>query len=109
MNTRTSVRPERYDSRDLSVIDFGVPDFGAYHTASAPDRDVLVQRMIRAISFFEPRLKDVRLGVEPKADDEKSLRMLIDGVIVVESIRMPVSFLTVFQHKTGTVEIYENR
>jgi type VI secretion system protein ImpF len=109
LNTRTSGKPSRFDSEELTVIDYGMPDFGAYFTANPEDRERLIQRMIRAISAFEPRLQKVRIAVEPIKINEKKLKILIEAVIVVHTVRAPVSFLTVFHDKTGTMEIYENR
>jgi len=109
LNTRTSLPAARFDREELTVIDYGIPDFGTYFTASEPDRERLIRRLIRAISFFEPRLQNVGVSVEPVQRNEKTLKIVIDAVIVVDTVRAPVSFLTVFQDKTGTMEIYENR
>lgn len=86
-----------------------MPDFGTYFTASEPDRERLVRRMIRAISSFEPRLKKVGVSIEPVRVNEKTLTIVIDAIIVVDTVRVPVSFLTVYQDRTGTMDIYENR
>lgn len=108
-NTRTSIPAHLFDNRDLTVIDYGIPDFGSYSPANSDDRDLLAKRLTRAISFFEPRLKNVRIDVEPAMPNEKMLRVIIDAVMVVESVREPVSFLTVLQAKIGTWEVHENK
>jgi len=109
LNTRTSLPAYRFDKGDLTVIDYGMPDFGTYFIASEPDRQRLTRRVIRAITSFEPRLQKVGVSIDPVRLNEKSLKIVIDAVIVVDTVRTPVSFLTVFQDKTGTMEIYENR
>jgi len=109
LNTRTSLPGTRYDKRDLTVIDYGIPDFGTYYTASEADRERLIKRLIRALSFFEPRLKKVSISVEPVAINEKALRIGIDAVLVVESVKTPVSFVTVLQEQSTTVDLNENR
>ena len=109
LNTRTSLPASRFDKGDLTVIDYGMPDFGTYFTASEPDRERLVRRMIRAISSFEPRLKKVGVSIEPVRVNEKTLTIVIDAIIVVDTVRVPVSFLTVYQDRTGSMDIYENR
>ena len=109
LNTRTSLPGARFDKRDLTVIDYGIPDFGTYYTASEADRERLIQRLIRAISFFEPRLRKVSVNVAPVGINEKAIRIFIDALLVVESVKTPVSFLTVLQGKTATVELNENR
>lgn len=109
LNTRISRKAYRFDNETPTVIDYGIPDFGTYFTANPEDRERLVHRLVRAITFFEPRLKQVRVAVEPFKVNEKKLHLVIDAVLVVDTVRAPVSFLTVFQDKTGTMEIYENR
>jgi len=109
LNTRTSRPGARVDREPPTVIDYGMPDFGAYFTASPADRERMVKRLLRAIEAFEPRLEQVRVAVEPVAVSEKTLKMVIDAVIVVDTVRTPVSFLTVYQDKTGTMEIHAHR
>jgi len=109
LNTRTSLPASRFDKRELTVIDYGIPDFGAYHTGSEADRKRLIKRLIRALSFFEPRLKKVSISMEPVAINEKALRIGIDALLVVESVKTPVSFVTVLQEQSATVVLNENR
>lgn len=109
LNTRTSLPASRFDKRDLTVIDYGIPDFGTYYTANEADRERLIKRLIRAISFFEPRLQKVKVNVEPAGINEKAIRIGIDAVMVVESVKTPVSFVTVLQEGIATVGLYENR
>jgi type VI secretion system protein ImpF len=109
LNTRTSLPASRFDRGNLTVIDYGMPDFGTYFIASEPDRERLVRRVIRAITAFEPRLQKVGVSIHPVQRNEKNLKIVIDAVIVVDTVRTPVSFLTVFQDRAGTMEIYENR
>ncbi len=109
LNTRTSLPASRFDKRELTVIDYGIPDFGAYHTGSEADRERLIQRLIRALSFFEPRLKKVSISVKPVALNEKALRIGIDALLVVESVKTPVSFVTVLQEQSATVDLNANR
>jgi type VI secretion system protein ImpF len=108
LNTRVSLRPRVFDRTDLTVIDYGIPDFGTYYTVNETDQNLLVQRLVRAISAFEPRLKNIRIGVEPQPVNERTVRFVLDAVIVVESVRTPVSFVTVLQEKSGQVEVHEH-
>ena len=109
LNTRISRKSATFDSDELTVIDYGMPDFGTYFTASPEDRERLVQRMLRSIAYFEPRLQKVGVFVQPMRVNEKNIRMVIDAVIVVDNVRAPVSFLTVFEDSTGTMVVHENR
>ena len=109
LNTRTSLPASEFDDRQLTVIDFGIPDFGSYYTANENDRVKMNRRLVRAISFFEPRLRNVTVAVDTVMLNEKALRIMIDAEMVVEDVRAPVSFLTILQDKSATLEINENR
>ena len=63
-NTRTSISHEEYDRRELTVLDFGIPDFGAISPANRDDRALVAKRLKKAVAAFEPRLKDVVVFVE---------------------------------------------
>ncbi len=108
LNTRTSIPAHEYDDRDLTVIDYGMPDFGSYSPAHVADQIILGKRIARTISAFEPRLQDVKVTVEPEMANERTLRVIIDAVLVSDMLREPVSFLTVLQDGAGLLEVLEN-
>lgn len=109
LNSRTSHPPEEFDRRELTVIDYGIPDFGSYSPANPDDQRLLASRLARAIAFFEPRLKNVSVRVAPAMPNERSLQVAVDAELVVDEVREPVSFLTLLQKKAGTWEVHENR
>jgi type VI secretion system protein ImpF len=106
-NTRTPLAPSRYDQQDLTVIDYGIPDFGATYTADRDHQNKVALRLKRAISTFEPRLTDVRVSGAP-ATDERTLRFIVDACIVLEHERLPVSFATILDQNSKTVRIDES-
>ncbi len=105
LNTRTPLTAEEFDTRELTVIDFGVPDFGTGTPASFKDQKQRALRTEKAIRAFEPRLQDVKVSIEVEMNSERSLRMVIAAVMVVDDVREPVSFRTIYDSKTGTMEI----
>ncbi|MFH1350718.1 MAG: type VI secretion system baseplate subunit TssE [Pseudomonadota bacterium] len=107
LNTRTSLPGHLVDDRELTVIEYGIPDFGSYSPQNPDHQALLAKRITRSLSAFEPRLKNVRLIVEPEMPDENALRIRIDAEMVVDQVREPVSFETVFQTKNGTWEVHE--
>ena len=109
LNTRTSHPRHLFDERDLTVIDYGIPDFGTYSPRNPDDRELLAKRIERAIHAFEPRLQNVHVSVEPEMVNEKQLRLIISAEMVLESAREPVSFLVAFQRETGAVEVHEDQ
>jgi len=105
LNTRPPLTAEEFDARDLTVIDFGVPDFGKGTPAS--ERDQMLRALLteKAIRAFEPRLRDVNVSIEPAMDSERSLRMIIEAVMVGDDVGEPVSFETIYDTETGQTKI----
>src|SRR5215212_5634854 len=60
LNTRSSAG---LDSRggEMSVLDYGVPDFSSLSALSGDDRVRLSAAVAQSIAAFEPRLRDVRI------------------------------------------------
>ena len=109
LNTRTPLPAGEFDRRELTVIDYGIPDFGSYSPESISDMKLMAKRITRAVTFFEPRLQQVRIEFREKMDDERSIGAVIEAELVTDEVREPVSFLTVFQQKTGQVKVYDNQ
>ncbi len=109
LNTRTPHPRHLFDDRDLTVIDYGIPDFGSYSPRNPDDRELLAKRIERAINAFEPRLQNVHVSVKPEMVNEKELRLVINAEMVIESVREPVSFLAAIQRETGAVEVDEDQ
>ncbi|MFH0844414.1 MAG: type VI secretion system baseplate subunit TssE [Pseudomonadota bacterium] len=107
LNTRTSAPGNLIDEHELTVIEYGMPDFGAYSPENPDHCLLLTKRITRSISAFEPRLKNVKVLVEPEMLDEKTLKVRVDAEMIMETVTEPVSFETVFQHQTGTWELHE--
>ncbi len=101
LNTRASLPAAVFDDADLTVIDYGIPDFGSYAAASSDDQLRLTRRLTRAVSAFEPRLRNIRVYAEPVRPNEKTIALTIEAMMVVEDVREPVSFRTVYQDDTG--------
>jgi type VI secretion system protein ImpF len=105
LNTRTPLTAEEFDTRELTVIDYGVPDFGKGTPESFKDQKLRAALTEKAIRVFEPRLQDVKVTIEAEMKGERTLRMIIEAVMVADDVRVPVSFRTIYDSKTGTTEI----
>jgi len=105
LNTRTPLTAEEFETRELTVIDFGVPDFGKGTPASFEDQKLRAALTEKAIRAFEPRLQDVKVSIEADMDSERSLRMVIQAVMVGDDVREPVSFMTIYDSETGKMKI----
>jgi predicted component of type VI protein secretion system len=59
----------------------------------------------QTIAAFEPRLRQVRVEVEPVFGAEPALWLNINAELVVGVFAEPVSFPVLLNGKTGTAEI----
>jgi type VI secretion system lysozyme-like protein len=99
LNTRCPIR----EDRNGTVIDYGLPDFSWMSAASADDRQALALVIARKVTVFEPRLREVRVTIEPDAEDPRAVVGTIQATIVVASLSEPVSFPVAIRNKTGEV------
>ncbi len=107
LNTRTPIPPEAFDEARLSTIDFGIPDFSSYSPANPDDLIVLARRLSHAIKAFEPRLANIKVSFAKELSGEKSLAVIIDGDLVIENVRKPVSFATILQKEAEKWILYD--
>lgn len=88
-----------------SVIDYGMPDFSWMSAAKGDDRRQIADTIARKVAAFEPRLRQVRVTLEPDAANPRVVVGTISAALVVESIREPVSFPLVIHSKAGLAEV----
>jgi type VI secretion system protein ImpF len=103
LNTRCAAR----NDRNGSVIDYGIPDFSWMSAASADDRLLLADTIARKVAMFEPRLREVRVKIEPDAADPRGVTGTIEAKLMLESIRESVSFPLAIRNKSGEILIAE--
>lgn len=109
LNTRSSYAPEILNQMERTVVNYGIPDYYHLSPKSLEDQKTLSRELGRTISIYEPRLQDVHVVIEGYDDDKKSLMAGVRGVIVVESIRDPVSFPFSIQLKSREYDLDGNR
>ncbi|MBI9082852.1 MAG: type VI secretion system baseplate subunit TssE [Desulfobacterales bacterium] len=108
LNTRTSLATDDFDDRELTVLEYGIPDFGGFSPENEEALEQMAQRVSRAITAYEPRLEGVHVEMALEMDTERRLKMIISAVMAVGEFREPVSFLTIFQKDTGEMEIHDH-
>ena len=91
LNTRSSAG---INSRggEMSVLDYGVPDFTTLSALSGDDRVKLSAAVAQVIAAFEPRLRDVRVTAEGMRSNDRALILRLDALLVVGEHSEPVSF-----------------
>lgn len=88
--------PPVYKELNGSVFVYGLPDFTSSNPRSPGVRFRLRQELLKAISRFEPRLRDVNVRIEDPEENERNLRFKITALLVLDPVTEPVTFDTVF-------------
>jgi type VI secretion system protein ImpF len=107
-NTRCASPADWLAARELTVLDYGIPDFGHMSPGRGDDRVSLATSMRRAIAAYEPRLRNVRVTVDPASTGDRDLRVHIDAELVVDSVPEPVAFYTRIQPGSGRIEVHDH-
>ena len=101
LNTRSPTPLERFAVDDLTVLDYGVPDLTSLHPQSAIDRGRLEALLSRAIATFEPRLREVRVEVEPLPGRSEALRASAQAMLHVGRLVEPILISAVISGDGG--------
>ena len=92
-----------------SVYNYGLPDFSTYAIASPKDQTRLVRSLQGAVKIFEPRLTNVRitpLEISPKG--LRTMRIRIEGLLMMDPAPEHVSFDTMLQLTTGDFRVKDD-
>jgi type VI secretion system protein ImpF len=98
LNTKRTVLvlPNSCKELNSSLFVYGLQDFTAQNPKSAMVRQLLRQQIERAISRFEPRVRNVKVNFEISMQNERTLGFRISGLLVVDPVTEPVTFDTYF-------------
>lgn len=94
LNTRREVNEDLtgYDEARRSILGYGLPDFSALSFANDQDRVRIREEIETAIAYFEPRLSDVRVGVEAADTLLQRFSFRVDALLRVDPAPAPVIF-----------------
>jgi type VI secretion system protein ImpF len=91
---------------DTSVLQYGLPDFSTFSLASPKDRSKLINMLQSAIKTFEPRLANVKIvQLEFSSTGMRSIRLLLEGLLMMDPEPELISFDTTLQLTTGDFRI----
>lgn len=92
-----------------SLYNYGLPDFSAYSIASPKDQTRLVRALQAAVKTFEPRIANVRiLPLEITSTGLRTLRIRIEGLLLMDPAPEHISFDTMLQLTTGDFRIKDD-
>lgn len=92
LNTRCTFTVEEMEGRERTVLEYGLPDFSHLHTRDPRAAEVLAERIRETVAAYEPRLRRVRIAVEPLRNSQRELRVRVDALLVVGDVTEAVSF-----------------
>lgn len=100
LNTRVS-NPSRFAAPsagkgELTVLDYGIPDFGDLFTANRRDWTRLGRAIERALAAFEPRLASPAVEVAEQSGDIRRLTVVIHATLIADRDREPFAFPLVY-------------
>jgi type VI secretion system protein ImpF len=78
LNTRSPLSAQAFLVADCTVLDYGMPDCSSRSLQSQPDRDAIIRLVERAVTVFEPRLRNASARFV-EAGDARPPVLVIDG------------------------------
>ena len=85
--------PPNLDELDLSLVNYGIPDFTGVNMASPAERERLRHLIEQIVRKFEPRFKTVKVQMLANRDEaDRTMRFRIDAMLYAEPAPEPVIF-----------------
>lgn len=108
LNTRVRnvVWSPKLDHLDVSLLNYGLPDYGSMNLAAAEERQKFCRLIENVILAFEPRLMEVK--VVPHSAEEpldRTFRFRIEALLRVDPAPEPVLFDSHLDPGTGNFDI----
>jgi type VI secretion system protein ImpF len=107
LNTRRTIEESPASLKELerSLYNYGLPDVSGLYLRSSNDQATLLKAIRVAINYFEPRLLNVKVALEPAADDTRVIRFSIEGLLRMDPAPEHVVFDTVLEPMSGQYQV----
>ena len=108
LNTRRELlegAPTEYTEINNSLLMFGLPDFTSYSLLNPEHRKVMRRSVEEALTKFEPRLKSVRVTLEPPSKFDVAIHFRIEALLRLDPAPEPVSFDAALQLGTSSYSV----
>lgn len=83
MNNRSRLTISQFPESGGTTLDYGIPDISALVPQSDADLELLQATVRQAVTFYEPRLKDVTVKAFRSTDSGTSATLLIGGTVTI--------------------------
>ena len=107
LNTRRTIEESPASLKELerSLYNYGLPDVSSLYLRSSNDQDTLLKAIRVAINFFEPRLLNIKVALEPAAADARVIRFSIEGLLRMDPAPEHVFFDTMLEPMSGQYQV----
>ena len=107
LNTRRTIEESPASLKELerSLYNYGLPDVSSLYLRSSKDQDSLLKAIRVAINYFEPRLLNIKVALEPAADDTRVIRFSIEGLLRMDPAPEHVFFDTMLEPMSGQYQV----
>jgi len=107
LNTRSQFLPVPGGCKEVSssLFVYGLRDYTSQNPKSPSVKNQLRQEVEQAIKQFEPRLKNATVTVGGPSEEDRTVRLRISALLVVEPLTEPVTFDTYFDVNRGEYRI----
>ncbi|TDR70272.1 type VI secretion system baseplate subunit TssE [Paludibacterium purpuratum] len=97
-----------FPEADRSMLQFGIPDLSGLSLLNPDHREMLRERLRKAIEQHEPRLGGVRVSLDAPRELERHLRFRVDAILTVHPHRPPVMFDATLQLSSNVYQVNGN-
>ena len=98
--------PPDLDQLDVSLVNYGIPDFAGVRFASADAQEELRRIIESVIRRYEPRFQRVNVEIIPNSESlDRTLRFRIDALLRVDPEPEPIVLDTILETATGEFEV----
>lgn len=98
--------PPNLDNLELSMVNYGIPDFIGAQRRVGRKLERLLEEIRRAIERYEPRLQNVRVEAITSQDPmDRTLRFRIRAMLEVDPIREKVAYRSEFETSTASFNV----
>jgi type VI secretion system protein ImpF len=108
LNTRRCPIMDTFDDPgelNRSVLNYGLPDISSMSVQSGKDHNRILRQMEDAVQYFEPRLRNVQVSLQPVNRTSRMLRFTIDAMLMIDPAPEQIRFDTVLELSSGDIEV----
>lgn len=112
LNTRwrCSSWPPNLEELDVSLVNYGIPDFTGVNLGAANNQDRFREILERVIVNYEPRLKDVKVELIRNPDPlDRTLQFRIEALLLAEPSPEPVVFDSALEPLSTSFQVMGGR